>query len=341
MVTCEKVDVRGGKDVFLYTLTSAAGQVQVTNYGGIITSIVVPDKNGEPGEVTLGFEKVTDYYVNPPYLGCAVGRYANRIDGGKFTLNGVDYELFCNENGVNCLHGGKVGFDKVVWDSEIVGESVAMHYFSPDMEEGFPGNLDVTITYSFDDEGNLGIAYTAKSDSDTLLNLTNHAYFNLNGGKSEVYDHELTIAASRFTPVGQNSIPTGEIADVSGTPFDFTVPKLIGKDCFADCKQLKLVGGGYDHNYVVDGEGMRFMARAFDRESGRVMETYSDLPAVQLYVSNMLGDLKGKLQYHKHYAFCLETQGYPDAIHHENFPSCVLKAGEEWKSVTRYRFFTE
>jgi aldose 1-epimerase len=340
MISKEKVLTLGGKDVFIFTLKNSGGNtVAVTNYGGTVTQIIVPDKNGELADVVLGFKTVEVYQNNAPFLGVTVGRYANRIAGGRFVLNGKEYDVGCNENPYSHLHGGYSGFHKKVWNAEIKGEKLILTYLSPDGEEGYPGNLTTNVTFSWSDDNELSIEYEASSDKDTIINLTNHSYFNLNGGERDILDHELTLSSTKFTPVDGHLIPTGEIIPVKDTPFDFTMPKKIGERINSGHPQM-LTGHGYDHNFVIDGKGMRLAAKVFDESSGRVLEVYSDQPGVQVYTSNFLGDVNGKKQYHNRFGLCVETQNFPDAINHKNFPSCVLKAGEKYRTTTKFRFST-
>lgn len=339
MIDKRKVLDIEGKDVFIFTLSNAQGSiVKITNYGATIMDILVPDRNGNLADVSLGFATVEEYVKgNAPFMGVTVGRYANRIAYGKFTLNGKEYKLACNENPFSHLHGGRAGFDKRVWDARISEDKLLLSYVSADGEEGYPGRLNASVTISWSDENELAIVYEAVSDKDTIINLTNHSYFNLGGGETDILDDELLLRASRFTPVDEHLIPTGEIASVSGTPLDFTSPHRIGERIASDCPQM-LLGHGYDHNFVIDGEGMRFFGSVYCEKSGRMLEVFSDQPAMQVYTSNMLGDVKGKREYHSRWGVCLETQNYPDAINHENFPSCVLKAGEKYNTTTKFRF---
>ncbi len=338
MITKEKVMMLGGKEVFVFTLKNSGGNTAaITNYGGIVTQIIVPDKNGKPDDVVLGYKTVEGYQNNPPFIGATIGRYANRIAGGKFVLNGKEYNVGCNENPYSHLHGGYAGFDKKVWDADIKGDDLVLTYISPDGEEGYPGNLTARVTFSWSDDNELVIAYQASSDKDTIINLTNHTYFNLNGGRADILGHELTLNSTGFTPVDERLIPTGEITPVKGTPFDFTKPRKIGERIDSDHPQM-LAGHGYDHNFVIDGKGMRIAASIYDEYSGRMLEVYSDQPGAQIYTSNFLGDLNGKKQYHNRWGVCVETQNYPDAINHKNFPSCVLKAGEKYHTTTKFRF---
>ena len=338
MITQEKVMNYQGKDVFIFELKNEAGHiVTITNYGATLMKILVPDKNGKLDDVNLGFDTVEQYIKDNPFFGCTVGRYANRIGSGKFTLNGADYTLACNENPHSHLHGGKVGFDKKVWDAEIEGSALKMTYVSADGEEGYPGELKVTVTFGWSDADELSIDYQAVTDKDTILNLTNHSYFSLNGATDSILDHEVVIASSSITPVDAHLIPTGEIMPISGTAFDFNTPHKIGERIGSDHPQM-VRAGGYDHNFIIDGEGLRFFASLYDEKSGRMMEVFSDQPAVQLYSSNFMSDINGKKPYHYRWAACFETQNYPDAINHSNFPSCVLKPGETYHTITKYRF---
>lgn len=335
-----------------FTLTNAAGmKVKVTNYGAIITSIVVPDRNGNFADVALGHDRVEDYMnaVDKPYFGAVVGRYGNRIAGGTFTLDGETYTLATN-NGNNHLHGGVIGFDKVVWDAAPVeGDGwvgVEMTYRAKDMEEGYPGNLDVTVTYRLSDENELTVAYRATTDKPTPVNLTQHTYFNLKGeGVGNILDHELLIAASHYTPVDEELIPTGEIAAAQGTPLDFTEPKRIGRDIDEDHPQLER-GLGYDHNFVLDGRdrpGVHLAARVYEPSSGRELEIHTDQPGVQFYCGNFLdGRLTGKSgrQYVYRGGFCLETQHFPDSPNRPSFPSTILRPGENYESRTVFEFST-
>lgn len=324
-----------GKPVSEIVLTNASGEsVSLLDYGATIHAVHVRDKNGELRDVCLGYRSVGEYETNEGYIGATVGRYANRIAGGRFTLGGKEYTLFCND-GENSLHGGRRGFDKYIWDYQIKGERVCFSRVSEDGEEGYPGRLEMTVAFSFGDDGALAIDYTAKTDRDTPVNLTNHIYINLEGDASgDVLSHILQIRADGYTPVDSTLIPTGEIASVAGTPLDFRTPKPIGQDIEA--------AGGYDHNFVLtDGEGPIAVLEGPD--SGIVCEVFCDLPGVQLYTGGgMTSDMVSKTG--KSYAacsgLCLETQFFPDSVNHENFPSAVLAAGETYHHVTTYRFGT-
>jgi aldose 1-epimerase len=336
-----------GTPVELFTLTNASGmEVKVTNYGGIITTLKVPDRNGKLDDITLGFESIDGYLKGSPYFGALIGRYGNRIGKAQFTLDGQTYKLPAND-GPNTLHGGFKGFDKVVWQAEPFereGErGVVFTYTSADGEQGFPGTLTTRITYTLTDKNELAFDYHATTDKPTVVNLTQHAYFNLAGHDSgDVLNHQLTINASRYTPVNNVLIPTGELAPVEGTPFDFRTATAIGARIEADHEQLKH-GGGYDHNFVLDrdGDGLVLAARVEEPTSGRVMEVHTTEPGVQFYSGNFLdGTLTGKggHAYQKRSGFCLETQHYPDSPNQPAFPSTVLRPGEEYSSRTVYTF---
>ncbi len=329
-----------GTEVNLYTLTNGNGMtVKITNYGGIVTSIVTRDKNGNPGDVVLGFDSLSGYLVEHPYFGALIGRYGNRIAKGKFTLEGKEYTLATN-NGPNHLHGGIKGFDKVVWTPEEVNNGLKLTYVSKDGEEGYPGTLTTTVIYTLNDNNELRIAYEARTDEATPLNLTNHSYFNLAAGQAEnALNHVLFLQADSFTVVNETLIPTGELRPVKSSAMDFTTPQAIGK-------RIKQVPGGYDHNFVLTkkrGE-MSLAATVYEPTSGRVMEVYTTQPGVQFYSGNFLdGSLTGKgdKKYVKHYGFCLETQHFPDSPNQPKFPNTVLKPGETYKHNTMYKFSAE
>ena len=327
--------------IFYYTLTNKNGmRVKLTNYGATIMSIIVPDKNGDFDEVTLGYSNVQGYRQGGCFFGATVGRYANRITGGTCSLNGKQYNLFCND-GPNHLHGGKVGFDKVVWSElQATENSISFLYLSPDGEEGYPGNLKTTVKFSLDESNKLDIHYSAVSDKDTVVNLTNHSYFNLAGHKSgSIEPHIMYINANNYTPINEFSSATGEIAPVKDTPFDFTEPTAIGERMNDDNEQLKF-GNGYDHNFMLNGSGYRLAAKAFDKSSGRLMSVFTNKPCIQLYCGNFIDNEKGKMGavYQKHDAFCLETQFAPNSPNQENFQSPVLKAGSTYDFTTSYQF---
>ncbi|MBP7175054.1 MAG: galactose mutarotase [Thermoclostridium sp.] len=333
-----------GAEAALYTLENRNGmKAKVTNYGGIIVSLFVPDKNGKLEDVVLGCENLENTMKMSPFFGALIGRHANRIENAQFELNGKEYKVLKND-GNNHLHGGARGFDKVFW--EVVGKSentITLSYHSADGEEGYPGNLDVTVTYSLSDDNALSIDYMAKSDKDTVINLTNHSYFNLSGHAcGDIVNHELKIYADQFTVNNDECIPTGEILPVSGTAMDFTdfrplKPGLMSQDPHIKC------GKGYDHNFIIKrtGKSPELCAEAYDPASGRRMQVYTTKPGVQLYTGNHLNDGmigKGGVRYRKWSGFCLETQFFPNAMKHKHFPSPVLKAGEVYHHITTYKF---
>jgi aldose 1-epimerase len=340
-----------GTAVERYKLTNASGmEVEVITYGGIITAIRAPDRDGRPANVVLGLPTLEDYATKNPYFGTITGRYANRIAGGRFTLEGKEYRLTLN-NGPNSLHGGKVGFDKRVWKASEAaapgGVALAFAYLSPDGEEGYPGNLSVEVTYTLTDANELRLDYEATTDKTTVVNLTNHSYFNLAGdGSGSIEGHELLLNASAYTPVDATLIPTGAVEKTAGTPFDFTHPVPIGARIRDGNEQL-VRGRGYDHNFVLDkpapGE-LTLAARVREPRSGRVLEVRTTEPGVQLYTGNFLdGTLVGAAgkMYRQGDGFCLETQHFPDSPNHPDFPSTVLKPGETFRSTTVYRFSVE
>jgi aldose 1-epimerase len=336
------------KDVDIYTLTNANGAVaRITNYGGIVVSLTMPDKNGKMADVVLGYDKLADYLKATPYFGALIGRYGNRIDG-KFTLDGKTYTLAKNDNGAAHLHGGKVGFDKKVWNATPkmtkTGPTLTLTYLSPDGEEGYPGNLNVKVVYTLTNKNELKLAFTATTDKPTVVNLTNHSYFNLAGaGSGDVLKHIVTINADKITPVNKNLITTGKFMEVKGTPFDFTTPHAIGERIDADNEQLKL-GRGYDHCFVVNKKTpgkLTLLAKAMDPSSGRVLECLSTEPAVQFYSGNFLDGTnigKGGKPYQHRYAFCFEPEHFPDSPNKPQFPSTELKPGETYKHTMVYRF---
>lgn len=330
-----------GTAVELFTLTNSSGlTAKITNYGTIITELHVPDRAGKNGDVVLGFDNLEQYLKGHPFFGCTVGRVANRIAKGTFTLEGKTYQVAVN-NGPNHLHGGLKGFDKMVWKAEPQsGAAVKFSYTSADGEEAYPGEVRVTVLMTFTDKNELSIDYTAAADKPTPINLTNHSYFNL-AEQGDVLSHELMIAADQYTPKDENSIPTGEIRAVKGTPMDFTKPHAIG----ARFSQLEEKPVGYDHNYVLNGAGKRLSlaARVFEPKTGRVMEVSTTEPGVQLYTSNYLdGSLTGKggVVYRQHSGFCLETQHFPDSVNHAKFPSTILRPGQTYRQTTVHKFAT-
>ncbi len=335
-----------GKAVDLYTLTNTHGvEVRVMTYGAAVVSIKTPDKKGNFADITLGFDSLAGYLGKNPYFGAVVGRYGNRIGDAKFTLDGKEYTLAKN-NGPNALHGGLKGFDKVVWQAHSLQSGdevgVALKYTSADGEEGYPGTVQVTVTYTLNDKNECKIDYRATTDKDTPINLTNHTYFNLAGeGSGSILNEVLTLNADHFTPVDSTLIPTGKIESVKGTPLDFTKPTAIGARINDHFEQLVL-GGGYDHNFVIDrqGPGLVLAARAYDPTSGRVLELDTTQPGVQFYTGNFLDGVHGRSGhvYNKRDAFCLETQHYPDSPNKPNFPSSILKPGQTYHEVTVWRF---
>jgi aldose 1-epimerase len=332
-----------GTSVVLYVLKNGKTMVKVMTYGATVTEVVVPDRNGKEGDVVLGFDSLEGYLGKEPYFGATVGRVANRISKGKFSLGGHEYSLATND-GPNSLHGGLKGFDKVVWKADPAsqpgGSSVKMTYNSPDGEEGYPGNLSVSVTFTVTAGDELKIEYTATTDKPTPINLSNHSYFNLAGRTTEsILGHQLMLAADHYTPVDETLIPTGEIGAVSGTPLDFTHPTDIGKRI----DELKGEPKGYDHNFVLNsgGKTLALAARVYEPKTGRLMEMYTTEPGVQFYSGNFLdGSNKGKdgILYRKHHGFCLEAQHYPDSIHHPNFPSTILEPGKTYSQTTIYKF---
>lgn len=346
-LTVKKFGVtEAGDKPYLYVLKNDKGTVAtVTDYGASLVNVLVADKNGEMKDVVLGFDDVTGYEKNGGNLGATVGRNANRIGGAAFELNGKRYELDKNDNGHNNLHSGFDYYNKRMWEvTENGDDHVTFMLHSPDGDQGYPGTIDMYVTYSLDEDNTLTIHYEAVPDQDTVINMTNHSYFNLNGHDSgDVLEHVVTLEADAFTPADAESIPTGEIRPVDGTPMDFRGGQKIGARIDEDYEPLNF-GGGYDHNWVLKNEG-RFVkvAEVSSEKSGIRMEVLTDLPGVQMYTANFLDGVAGKdgAVYGKRNAVCLETQYYPDAIHHDNFPGPVCKAGEKYDTRTAYRFLTE
>ncbi len=349
LISIASAQVRDFDSIKIYTLKNESGMtVRVTNYGAIITSIIVPDRNGKRADVALGYDRVEDYInaVDKPYFGAVVGRYGNRIAKGEFTLDGETYSLLQN-NGENHLHGGAIGFDKVVWavDEYVEGKSLTLSYLAKDKEEGYPGNLELTIIYTLADDNSLVVDYHASTDKATPINVTQHTYFNLKGeGQGTILDHKLMLNAKTFTPVDESLIPTGEMPAVAGTPFDFTTAKAIGRDIDQQNEQL-VFGLGYDHNWILNKDGkegeLSLAAQVHEPSSGRVMEIYTTEPGIQFYCGNFLdGRLKGKSgkPYVHRGGFCLETQHFPDSPNQPNFPSTILKPGETYESKTVFKF---
>jgi aldose 1-epimerase len=330
-----------GKEVDLYTLTNANGlKASVMTYGGILVSLEVPDRNGKLEDIVLGYDSLGAYVEKNPYFGAIVGRYANRIAKGRFSLRDVQYRL-ANNDGENHLHGGNKGFDKVLWNAESIkldsAVGVKLSYLSKDGEEGYPGNLSCNVEYLLTNRNEFTVNYHATTDKPTVVNLTHHSYFNLAGqGDGDILGHELMVNAEKFTPVGKGLIPTGELKSVKGTPMDFMTATTIGA-------RIESVEGGYDHNYVLTGEGgsLKLAARVYEPSSGRVMEIFTTEPGIQFYSGNFLGGgMRGKSGrfYQKHGGFCLETQHFPDSPNKPNFPSVVLNPGEQYAHLTIHKF---
>lgn len=326
------------QQIYLFTLTNSKGdQVKITNYGGIVTQWLSTDRNGNSSSIVIGYSRLDPYLLGPPYFGALIGRFANRIAKGRFQIGEAVYSLSTND-GENHLHGGNRGFDKVIWDADIVNHDIPtlkLNYFSKDGEEGYPGNLKVTVCYTFTDDNELNIEYSAETDKSTPINLTNHSYFNLTGDSSNtILEHMLMIDADRYTPVDNNAIPTGEIASVAGSPFDFRKPQKIGTS-------INEVNG-YDHNYVLNQKdnSVEPVAVLTDVISGRQLEVFTDQPGMQFYSGNKLdGTFKaddGKA-IEQHAAVCLETQHFPDSPNQPTFPSVILQPGQKYHTVTRYR----
>ena len=341
----------GGQETFLYTLKNKNGiEAQVTNYGGTVVTLKVPDRKGQLADVVLGYDNLEGYETGTSYFGALIGRYANRIANGKFTLDGRIYTLAQN-NGLNSLHGGNIGFNKVVWDAKEIpskeGQALELRYLSKDGEEGYPGNLSVRVVYTLTDRNELKIEYNATTDKPTVVNLTNHSYFNLAGaGSGDIIGHILTIFADSFTPVNAVLIPTGEFRSVAGTPLDFRQPMAIGARINDDYEQLKL-GKGYDFNWVLARsakKGPSLAARVYEPNSGRVLEVWTDQPGIQFYSGNFLdGTARGKdgKTYRMRSGLCLETQHYPDSPNQPTFPTTVLNPGQRYQTTTVYKFSTK
>jgi aldose 1-epimerase len=343
-------ETQEGESTHLYILRNSSGaEARITNYGGILVSLSMPDHRDELSDIVLGYDTLEEYTRDDAYFGCIVGRYANRIARGRFTLDGNEYRLSVND-GENHLHGGTRGFNRAIWDCQVVEEEdrsgVLLSYLSHDGEEGYPGNLSTLVTYSLTDGNELRLEYRATTDADTVVNLSHHSYFNLAGqGEGDVLGHSLTINADRFTPVDEGLIPTGEVRSVEGTPMDFRRPVQIGERINGDYGQIR-VAGGFDHNYVLDkAEGkVALAARVHEPSTGRTMEVLTTEPGVQFYSGNFLeAGRRGKNGsfYGPRLGFCLETQHFPDSPNKPHFPSTVLRAGEEYGQTTVYRFTVE
>ena len=339
-------DPLDGKEIYLFTLRNDKGvEAKISNYGGIVTSLRVWDRNSKLGDVVLGYDRLAGYLKSTPYFGSLVGRYGNRIAKGKFTLNGKQYTLAQNNDG-NSLHGGIKGFDKVVWDvvstkAVAGGASLELHYVSQNGEEGFPGSLSVTAVYTLTSDNALQLDYTATTDQDTVLSLTQHSYFNF-AGAGDILNHQVQIYADQFTPVDATLIPLGELRSLDGSPLDFRHAEKIGARINANDEQTKL-GQGYDHNYVLSKPGgqLGLAARVYEETSGRLMEVWTTEPGMQFYTGNFLDGTitgKGDWTYQRRNGFCMEPQHFPDSPNQPNFPSCVLKPGQTFKSTIAYRF---
>ncbi|MFT3746538.1 MAG: aldose epimerase family protein [Pyrinomonadaceae bacterium] len=336
-----------GKAVEIYTLTNTRGsEARIMTYGGTVVSLKVPDKSGKLGDVVLGYDSVADYEKHTSFFGALIGRYGNRIAKGKFSIGGKEYTLATN-NGENHLHGGVKGYDRVVWTAKgftsAAGANLELKYLSKDGEEGYPGNLNITVVYTLTEANELKIVYSATTDKATVVNLTHHSYFNLAGaGSGTILDHDMMINASKFTPTDAGSIPTGELKNVKGTPFDFTKPVAIGKRIEQDDEQLKF-GKGYDHNWVLTktGKALTLGATVYEKTSGRVMKVLTTEPGMQFYSGNFLdGSIKGKSgqDYPYRSGFCVEAQHYPDSPNEPKFPSTVLRPGQKYSQTTVYQF---
>jgi aldose 1-epimerase len=335
-----------GKPVDIFTLTNAKGmEVKIMTFGGIVVSLKTPDRDGKLDDVVLGFDTLDPYLKGHPFFGALVGRYGNRIAKGRFKIDGKEYSLLVN-NGENHLHGGKLGFDKKVWKAKsgksTEGQTLELKYTSADMEEGYPGKLDVTVTYTLTNDNGLKIDYRATTDKNTHVNLTNHSYFNLAGaGSGDVLGHEMMINAYQATKVDKGLIPTGEIVNIKGTALDFTSPMAIGARIEANEEQLQW-GFGYDHNYVINGggKGLTLAARVTEPTTGRIMEVMTTEPGVQFYSANHVNNVSGKggKIYQKRGAFCLETQHYPDTPNKKEFPTTLLRPGQTYSTTTIYKF---
>lgn len=340
-----------GREVTAFVLENANGMiVEILDLGGVIVRLIVPDSSGNFADVTTGFSQPQPYFEGAGYMGAIVGRYANRIANGEFSIDGIRYNLAKN-NGDNSIHGGLVGFDKKFWDAEYLTQSdearLTLNTFSSDGDEGYPGRVEVVVTYTLNDQNQLIIDYSATTDKATVINLTNHAYFNLDGhDASSILEHEVMINANRFTPIDSESIPIGTFSNVAGTPLDFRQRKPIGQDISSEHQQI-VFGSGFDHNFVINHNeigDLSLAAEVYAPKSGRVMNVYTDQPGVQFYTGNFLnGQLVGKdgAVYDRRQAFCLETQHFPDSPNKANFPNTILRAGERFTSTTIFEFLTD
>ncbi len=340
MITKSYTFVKNGNTNDVYTLSNKNGyEVDVLTYGGRITRIYAPDKNGSFDDLIVGCATPEDYYEKNPYFGATIGRYGNRIEGAKFVLNGKEYAIEANEK-ENTLHGGfSSNFDRIIWKAEIENDSLVLTHVSPDGAGGFPGELKVKVVFSLSENNELKIEYFATSNKDTVCNLTNHSYFNI-GGQETVLGHELMIKSRRMTKIDKDLIPHGEYEDIDGTPYSFYPAKLLGKDMFSDAEMIKHCNG-FDFNYCIEREterGLELCASVYDFETGRKMDCYTTLPGVQLYTACGTGGFKGKKAYVNHCALCLETQRYPNSPNCPEYPSTELKAGELYHEITVYKF---
>lgn len=334
---------RDGRDIILYTMKNAKGmEASVMNLGAVLVELKVPDTDGSVEDVVLGFDSGEKYYSNPSFFGAVIGPHANRIGGASFVLDGVDYHLAVNDNQNNLHSDFQKGYHVQLWEAEMRSDGVTFSLQDADGNMGFPGNKRIEVTYTLDEENGLTLRYHGSSDKRTILNLTNHSYFNLEGhAAGKIEGHVLWLKADSYTPVAAGAIPTGEIASVKGTPMDFTTEKVVGQEIDADMEQLRITGG-YDHNFVITGAdgSLQHIATVKAPKSGRVMKVYTTLPGVQFYAGNFIDEQTGKggVIYNKRHGLCLETQYYPDTVHHDNFPSCVFGGGKDYDSVTVYRF---
>ncbi|MEJ6951831.1 aldose epimerase family protein [Natronospora cellulosivora (SeqCode)] len=343
-ITVEYWGELDGDSIYLYTMKNDNGmEVSITNYGGIIRSIKVPNNEKELIDVVLGFDTLEEYLDEHPYFGAIIGRFGNRIANARFKLNNQEYHLLAND-GKNHLHGGAKGFDSYVWGAKAiksgVDTSLILSHLSRDGEEAYPANLDIKVIYTLTNDNEIIINYQAISDEDTIINLTNHSYFNLNGMEDNVLNHDVQLNSTLYTATDEELIPTGAILPVADTPLDFRESKKIGEEIDSDFKPL-LYGGGYDHNFVLNANGdVSLAASVFEESTSIMMEVYTDQPGIQLYTGNSLGEIKGKDNkvYTKNYGLCLETQHFPDSINHSHFPSVVLEAGELYDTTTIYKF---
>ena len=331
---------KDGQEVHAYRVILEDGSfIRVLDYGAILQSVTVPDRNGKLTDVALGYDTIAPYETNPCFFGATIGRCGNRIKGAAFSLEGKNYQMQANENGNN-LHSGPDGFEKRLWNAQAGEDSVSFSLHSPDGDEGFPGNADFTVTYTFTPEHEVRIHYQGMSDRTTVMNLTNHSYWNLNGeGGGTIFNHSLQIMADGFTPVDKESIPTGEVRPVAGTPFDFREMKPVGEDAAADEEQLAFTGG-YDHNFALNGSGWRTAAKVSADISGISMEVMTDLPGIQFYAGNFISGAPGKMghEYQAHSGLALETQYFPDSVNKQTFAQPIVRAGEAYESTTSYLF---